>query len=160
MPANYTKWTNFWENLTPLDSSHLEVFLGIFWEFFIFLNSNLNFEFGPVWYRPKPEPDRFPTVRWTLVTTHNVGTEHISRGVPLLLSSSALAIASNSQEVHHILLICLSLTSLESGQQLVELQCWGRNTDLIPLSYSSSLSSPLAVSCCQSINFLMFPCAN
>ena len=39
---------NFWENLTPLDSSHLEVFLGIFH----FLNSNLNFEFGPVWYRP------------------------------------------------------------------------------------------------------------
>ena len=23
-----------------------------------FLNSNLNFEFGPVWYRPKPEPGR------------------------------------------------------------------------------------------------------
>ena len=44
--------------MTPLDSSHLEVFLGFFWEFFIFLNSNLNFEFGPVWYRPKPESDR------------------------------------------------------------------------------------------------------
>ena len=27
-----------------------------FWEFFIFLNLNLNFEFGPVWYRPKPKP--------------------------------------------------------------------------------------------------------
>ena len=40
--------------MTPLDSSHLEVFLGIFY----FLNSNLNFEFGPVWYRPKPEPGR------------------------------------------------------------------------------------------------------
>jgi len=24
---------------------HLEIFLGIFWEFFIFLNLNLNFEF-------------------------------------------------------------------------------------------------------------------
>ena len=36
MPINYTKWTNFWENLTLLDSSHLELFLGIFWEFFIF----------------------------------------------------------------------------------------------------------------------------
>ena len=47
----------FWENLTPLDSSHLEVFLEIFWNFFIFLNSNLNFEFEPVWYRPKPEPN-------------------------------------------------------------------------------------------------------
>ena len=41
--------------MTPLDSSHLEVFLRIF---FIFLNLNLNFEFGPVWYRSKPEPDR------------------------------------------------------------------------------------------------------
>ena len=68
MPEKYVKRTIFWENLTPLDSSHLEVFLRIFWEFFIFLNSNLNFEFGPVWYRPKPEPepDRFPPVRWTL----------------------------------------------------------------------------------------------
>ena len=44
--------------MTPLDLSHLKVFLGIFWEFFIFLNSNLNFEFGPVWYWPKPEPNR------------------------------------------------------------------------------------------------------
>ena len=40
--------------MTPLDSSHLEVFLVIFH----FFNSNLNFEFGPVWYRPKPEPGR------------------------------------------------------------------------------------------------------
>ena len=32
------------KNLTSLDSSHLEVFL----EIFIFLNSNLNFEFGPI----------------------------------------------------------------------------------------------------------------
>ena len=40
--------------MTPLDSSHLEVFLGIF----LFFNSNLNFEFGLVWYRPKPEPGR------------------------------------------------------------------------------------------------------
>ena len=29
-------------------------FLGIFY----FLNSNLNFKFGPVWYRPKPKPGR------------------------------------------------------------------------------------------------------
>ena len=66
-PANYTKWTNFWENLTPLDSSHLEVFLGMFWEFFIFLNLNLNFEFGPIWYRLKP--NRLPPVRWSLTST-------------------------------------------------------------------------------------------
>ena len=58
MPEKYVKRTNFWENLIPLNSSHLEVFLEIFWEFFIFSNSNLNFEFGPVWYWPKPEPDR------------------------------------------------------------------------------------------------------
>ena len=37
MLEKYVKRTNFWENLTPLDSSHLEVFLGIFGEFFIFL---------------------------------------------------------------------------------------------------------------------------
>ena len=49
---------DFWENLTPLDSSHLEVFLEFFWIFFHFLNSNLNFKFGPVWYLPKPKPGR------------------------------------------------------------------------------------------------------
>ena len=58
MPEKYVKRTNFWENLTSLDSSHLKVFLGNFWKFFIFLNLNLNFEFGPVWYRPKSEPGR------------------------------------------------------------------------------------------------------
>ena len=35
-------------------SSIFRNFLGIFH----FFNSNLNFEFGPVWYRPKPEPGR------------------------------------------------------------------------------------------------------
>ena len=50
--------TNFWENLTPLDSSHLEVFLEFFRNFSLFFNSNLNFEFGPVSYRTKPEPGR------------------------------------------------------------------------------------------------------
>ena len=44
----------FLENLTLLYSSHLKVFLIIFY----FLNSNLNFEFAPVRYRPKPKPDR------------------------------------------------------------------------------------------------------
>ena len=37
MPAKYTKWTNIWKNLTPLDSSQLEVFLEILGIFFIFL---------------------------------------------------------------------------------------------------------------------------
>jgi hypothetical protein len=32
--------------LTPLDSSQIEVFLRIFWEFFIFWNLNLNFEWS------------------------------------------------------------------------------------------------------------------
>ena len=46
----------FEKKLTPLDLSQLEVFLGIFWKFFIFLNSNLNFVFGrfetgPNWNR-------------------------------------------------------------------------------------------------------------
>jgi hypothetical protein len=44
--------------LTPLDLSQLEVFLGFFWEFFIFWNSNLNFEFGPVPNRSVLEPTR------------------------------------------------------------------------------------------------------
>ena len=43
--------------MTPLDLSHLEVFLDFFGNF-LFFNLNLNFEFGPVWYRPKPEPGR------------------------------------------------------------------------------------------------------
>ena len=58
MPEKYVKRTNFWENLTPLDSSHLEVFLRIFSFFWIqiwILNlsrfgtgSNRN-RAGPVW---------------------------------------------------------------------------------------------------------------
>ena len=48
MPEKYVKRTNFLENLTPLDSLHLEVFLEMFLEFFIFFNLNLNFEFGRV----------------------------------------------------------------------------------------------------------------
>ena len=48
----------FLRKLTPLDSSHLEVFLGIFLGIFHFFNLNLNFEFVPVSYRTKPEPVR------------------------------------------------------------------------------------------------------
>jgi hypothetical protein len=58
MHANYTKRTNIWKFLTPLDSTHLEVFLRILWDFFYFLNSNSNFEFGPVGNWPEPEPVR------------------------------------------------------------------------------------------------------
>ena len=44
--------------------------------FFSIFNLNLNFEFGPVWYRPKLQPDRtgltpVPTGFETLVTSHN-----------------------------------------------------------------------------------------
>ena len=59
MPENYVKRTNFWENLTPLDLSHLKVFLGNFWEFFIFwiqiwiLNLG-RFGTGPNWNRAGP----------------------------------------------------------------------------------------------------------
>ena len=42
------------KKLTPLDSSQLEVFLRIFWDFSMFWNSNLKFEFGPVWNRSGP----------------------------------------------------------------------------------------------------------
>jgi hypothetical protein len=35
MYANYTKRMNIWKFLTPLDSTHLEVFLRILWDFFI-----------------------------------------------------------------------------------------------------------------------------
>ena len=39
------------------------IFRNFFGNFSFFLNSNLNFEFGPVWYRPKLEPGRtFPPV--------------------------------------------------------------------------------------------------
>jgi hypothetical protein len=77
MPANYTKRMNIWKFLTPLDCTHLEEIMRILWDFFIFLNSNSNFEFGPVGNRSEPEPDRydrfprfldwFPPVRLTLV---------------------------------------------------------------------------------------------
>ena len=43
MPEKYVKRMNFGENLTPLDSLHLEVFLGIFWEFFIFFEFKIEF---------------------------------------------------------------------------------------------------------------------
>ena len=46
--------------------AHLSIFRK-FLKFFHFLNSNLNFKFKPVWYRPKP--DQFPPVWWTLGTT-------------------------------------------------------------------------------------------
>jgi hypothetical protein len=36
MHANYIKQMNIWKFLTPLDSTHLEVFLRILWDFFIF----------------------------------------------------------------------------------------------------------------------------
>jgi len=50
-------------------------FLGIFH----FLNSNLKFEFWPVGYRPEPEPDRFPPVRWTLVMTGSASSNWVMR---------------------------------------------------------------------------------
>jgi hypothetical protein len=36
MHANYTKQTNIWKCLTPLDSTHLEVFLRFLWDFSFF----------------------------------------------------------------------------------------------------------------------------
>ena len=70
--------------MTPLDLSHLEVFLGIFLEFFHFFNFNLNFEFGPVWYRPKPEPVRTGlTGNWSNRTGYRrLGKPWVSPGNP------------------------------------------------------------------------------
>ena len=60
MGEKYVKRMNFWENLTPLDSSHLEVFLGFFWEFSFF---EFKFEFwiwaGLILARTETGPDRF-----------------------------------------------------------------------------------------------------
>ena len=55
MPEKYVKRMNFWENLTPLDSSHLEVFLVIFLGIFHFFE--FKFEFW-IWAGLVPEPDR------------------------------------------------------------------------------------------------------
>ena len=63
MPAKYAKSTNISKNLISLYSSQFEVFLEIFWDFFIFWNSNLKFEFDPVSNRPDPEPGRAWPVR-------------------------------------------------------------------------------------------------
>ena len=57
-----TKWTNIWKNLTPLDSSQLEVFLGIS----IFFKFKFKFKF---WAGLKPPqtgngPDRFDRLPW------------------------------------------------------------------------------------------------
>jgi hypothetical protein len=41
MPAKNTKCTNIWKILTPLDPTHLEIFLRIFLMFSNFFNSNL-----------------------------------------------------------------------------------------------------------------------
>ena len=71
------------EFLRQFDTIRFVTPWSFFWKFFIFLNLNLNFEYGPVSYRTKPEPDRFPPVWWTLPLCHFVvkllksGPEHI-----------------------------------------------------------------------------------
>jgi hypothetical protein len=61
MPAKYTKWTNIWKFLTPLDYTHLKVILRIFGDFFIFWIQIQIFEPNGVfhfdWF------DRFPRFR-------------------------------------------------------------------------------------------------
>jgi hypothetical protein len=72
MSAKYTKWTNIWKFLTPLNCTHLEVFLRILWDFFIF---ELKFKFW-IWTGWEPAGtgpdryDRFPPVRLTMPSTH------------------------------------------------------------------------------------------
>jgi hypothetical protein len=72
MHANYTKRTNIWKFLTPLDSTLLEAFLRILWDFLIFwiqiqiLNLvRLGTGTGPD--RFPRFPDWFPPVRLTLI---------------------------------------------------------------------------------------------
>ena len=82
MPANYTKWMNFWENLTPLDSSHLELFLEIFWKFFIFWIQiwilNLG-RFGTDPNQNRTEPVRPVTGQTRPVPTGKVNPDHDSQ---------------------------------------------------------------------------------
>ena len=61
-----------------------------------FLNSNLNFEFGPVWYRPKPKPG------WTSQTGQ---TGPVPTGLVDPATVAALALAysgSNSAELKSV----------------------------------------------------------
>ena len=76
MSANYTKWANCWDNLTSLDSPHLEVFLGIFWKFFSFFEFKFEFWIGAglipaqtVTRLDPVKPDRFPPVSLTLTAS-------------------------------------------------------------------------------------------
>ena len=98
MPAKYTKWTNIWKNLTPLDSSQFEVFLGIFWDFFYFFWIQIwilnlgRFEtdryrngFEPVW-PVSAVSGPVPIAKKTLFATlkeHNKEKESNSRTLPL-----------------------------------------------------------------------------
>ena len=74
MSANYTKWTNFWENLTPLNSSHIKIFLGFFLEIFHFFKFKFNFWIWAGLVPAPVKPDRFPPVRgtWPQPAEHNM----------------------------------------------------------------------------------------
>ena len=54
-------------------------------EIFIFFNLNLNFEFGTVWYRPKPEP-----VRTSLTGNRSNQTDSHRFGEPCFTSDQDL----------------------------------------------------------------------
>ena len=64
--------------MTSLDSSQLEVFLRIFWDFSIFSNLNLKFEFGPVSNRP--EQNRAGPVRPVTAVTGPVPSGFFNPG--------------------------------------------------------------------------------
>jgi hypothetical protein len=71
MSTKYTKWTDIWKFLTPLNSTHLEVFLRFFhlFEFkFKILNPS---GFKLVGTGPDPV-DRFPPVWLTLSKSRSV----------------------------------------------------------------------------------------
>ena len=76
MPEKYVKRTNFWENLTSLDSSHLEVFLENFLGIFQFFE--FKFEFW-IWAGLVPTQTRTGPVPTGFVNPEHAshsGSEH------------------------------------------------------------------------------------
>jgi hypothetical protein len=66
MHANYNKRTNIWKFLTPLDSTHFEVFLRILWDF-SFFEFKLKFWIWTGWNRSGPVGP-VPTVSGPVLT--------------------------------------------------------------------------------------------
>ena len=79
--------------------AHLSIFRK-FLKFFHFLNSNLNFKFKPVWYRPKP--DQFPPVwsetgryRWKSNLNSNFAVQTARTGIQVGLTGLPAGLTCN-----------------------------------------------------------------